>query len=70
MAAKGIHHLGLAVDDLDEAISTYRRLFGAELEERARPEDRSGLVRRYRLMDIGRTEVAVPAEAARLLGSR
>jgi methylmalonyl-CoA/ethylmalonyl-CoA epimerase len=34
MAAKGIHHLGLAVEDLDEAISTYRRLFGAELEER------------------------------------
>jgi len=34
MAAKGIHHLGLAVEDLDEAISTYERLFGAELEER------------------------------------
>jgi methylmalonyl-CoA/ethylmalonyl-CoA epimerase len=34
MAAKGIHHLGLAVEDLDEAISTYQRLFGAELEER------------------------------------
>jgi methylmalonyl-CoA/ethylmalonyl-CoA epimerase len=34
MAATGIHHLGLAVEDLDEAISTYRRLFGAELEER------------------------------------
>jgi methylmalonyl-CoA/ethylmalonyl-CoA epimerase len=35
MAAKGIHHLGLAVDDLDQAISSYERLFGAELEERA-----------------------------------
>jgi methylmalonyl-CoA/ethylmalonyl-CoA epimerase len=34
MAAKGIHHLGLAVEDLDEAISTYQRLLGAELEER------------------------------------
>jgi methylmalonyl-CoA/ethylmalonyl-CoA epimerase len=34
MAAKGIHHVGLAVEDLDEAISAYRRLFGAELEER------------------------------------
>ena len=39
MAAKGIHHLGLAVDDLDEAISTYERVFGAELEERARQEE-------------------------------
>ena len=34
MAAKGIHHVGLAVEDLDEAISTYRRLLGAQLEER------------------------------------
>jgi methylmalonyl-CoA/ethylmalonyl-CoA epimerase len=39
MAAKGIHHLGLAVADLDEAISTYERMFGAELEERARQDE-------------------------------
>ena len=39
MAAKGIHHLGLAVEDLDEAISTYERLFGAELEERETQDD-------------------------------
>jgi methylmalonyl-CoA/ethylmalonyl-CoA epimerase len=32
--AKGIHHLGVAVDDLDEAVETYRSLFGAELEHR------------------------------------
>ena len=34
MQAKGIHHLGVAVDDLDEAVETYRRLFGAEVERR------------------------------------
>jgi methylmalonyl-CoA/ethylmalonyl-CoA epimerase len=34
MAAKGIHHLGVAVADLDEAISSYERLFDAELEGR------------------------------------
>ena len=34
MAAAGIHHLGVAVADLDEAIETYRRLFGAEVEVR------------------------------------
>lgn len=34
MKATGIHHLGVAVSDLDEAIDTYRRLFGAELELR------------------------------------
>jgi methylmalonyl-CoA/ethylmalonyl-CoA epimerase len=39
MAAKSIHHLGLAVDDLDEAISTYERLFGAELEDRATQDE-------------------------------
>jgi methylmalonyl-CoA epimerase len=39
MCAKGIHHLGLAVDDLDRAISTYERLFGAELEERATQDE-------------------------------
>lgn len=34
MRAKGIHHLGVAVEDLDEAVETYRKLFGAELEQR------------------------------------
>jgi len=32
--AKAIHHLGVAVDDLDEAVDTYRRLFGGEVEGR------------------------------------
>jgi methylmalonyl-CoA epimerase len=32
--AKGIHHLGVAVEDLDEAVNTYQRLFGAEVEGR------------------------------------
>jgi methylmalonyl-CoA epimerase len=31
---RGIHHLGVAVDDLDSALSTYQRLFGARLEHR------------------------------------
>jgi methylmalonyl-CoA/ethylmalonyl-CoA epimerase len=30
----GIHHLGVAVEDLDEALATYERLFGARLEHR------------------------------------
>ena len=34
MRAKGIHHLGVAVEDLDDAVETYRKLFGAELERR------------------------------------
>jgi methylmalonyl-CoA/ethylmalonyl-CoA epimerase len=31
----GIHHVGVAVDDLDAAIETYARLFGASVEHRA-----------------------------------
>src|SRR3954453_16646897 len=34
MDARGIHHLGVAVEDLDEAVATYERLFGAEVEHR------------------------------------
>ena len=34
MEPRGIHHLGVAVEDLDSALSTYERLFGAQLEHR------------------------------------
>lgn len=34
MEPHGIHHLGVAVDDLDQALATYERLFGARLEHR------------------------------------
>jgi methylmalonyl-CoA/ethylmalonyl-CoA epimerase len=30
----GIHHLGIAVEDLEQAVETYQRLFGATLEHR------------------------------------
>ena len=39
MEARGIHHVGVAVDDLDEAISTYERLFGGRLEHRDRVDE-------------------------------
>ncbi len=34
MQPRGIHHLGVAVEDLDQAVATYERLFGAALERR------------------------------------
>jgi methylmalonyl-CoA/ethylmalonyl-CoA epimerase len=34
MQTRGIHHLGVAVSDLDGAVETYERLFGAALERR------------------------------------
>ena len=39
MAARGIHHVGIAVDDLDAAVDRYRALFGATVEHRERVED-------------------------------
>lgn len=39
MPPQRIHHLGVAVAELDAAISTYARLFGAQLEHRARVEE-------------------------------
>ena len=34
MEPRGIHHLGVAVDNLDQAVTTYERLFGAQVEYR------------------------------------
>jgi methylmalonyl-CoA/ethylmalonyl-CoA epimerase len=34
VAPRTIHHLGVAVEDLDRALDTYGRLFAAELEHR------------------------------------
>jgi methylmalonyl-CoA epimerase len=34
MHPRGIHHLGVAVEDLDDAIKTYERLLGASIEHR------------------------------------
>ena len=35
----GIHHVGIAVDDLDAAIARWTSLFGATLEHRERVDD-------------------------------
>jgi methylmalonyl-CoA/ethylmalonyl-CoA epimerase len=37
--ARAIHHVGVAVSDLDVAVATYERLFGGRLEHRERVED-------------------------------
>ena len=39
MDARAIHHVGVAVSDLDAAVATYERLFGGRLEHRERVED-------------------------------
>ena len=39
MEARSIHHVGVAVADLDAAVWTYERLFGGRLEQRERVAD-------------------------------
>ena len=39
MEARSIHHVGVAVEDLDSAVDTYERPFGGRLEHRERVED-------------------------------
>jgi methylmalonyl-CoA epimerase len=39
VSVRGVHHLGFAVADLDEAVSTYAELFGARVEHRERVEE-------------------------------
>ena len=56
MGAKGIHHLGIAVADLDEAVATYERLFGAELEHRETVADQGVEAASLRL-GAGRVEL-------------
>jgi methylmalonyl-CoA epimerase len=56
MTATGIHHLGVAVSDLDEAVETYTRLFGAELEHRSRVADQGVEAASLRVGD-GRVEL-------------
>ena len=59
MVARGIHHLGVAVQDLDEALETYARLFGAELEHRALVGDQ-GVEAAAVLVGSGRIELLAP----------
>jgi methylmalonyl-CoA epimerase len=61
MQARGIHHLGVAVPDLDDALSTYRRLFGATLEHRATLADQ-GVTAASVLVGEGRVELLSPTD--------
>lgn len=62
MRARGIHHLGVAVEDLDDAVATYERLFGAELEHRASVADQ-GVEAAAVLVGDGRVELLAPLGA-------
>jgi len=49
--ARSIHHVGVAVDDLDDAVRTYERLFGGRVEHRERVDDQGVEAASLRLGD-------------------
>jgi methylmalonyl-CoA/ethylmalonyl-CoA epimerase len=53
---RSVHHVAFAVDDLDEAVETYERLFGARVELRGRMED-EGVEAAYLRVGDGRVEL-------------
>jgi methylmalonyl-CoA/ethylmalonyl-CoA epimerase len=57
--SEGIHHLGFAVLDLDEAIATYERLFDARLEHRE-PLQEQGVEAASVLVGAARFELVTP----------
>ena len=59
MRPRGIHHVGVAVENLDAALATYEQLFGAEVEHRATVPDQG--VRAASLkIGAGRVELLEP----------
>lgn len=73
MDVRGIHHLGVAVSDLDEALATYARLFAARLEHRGIVPDQ-GVEAATVLVGESRIELVCPlgedSPVARFLAGR
>ena len=59
MTFRGVHHVGFAVTDLDEAVETYGRLFGATLEHRDAVAEQ-GVEAASVLVGASRVELLVP----------
>ncbi len=59
MDVGAIHHVAVAVERLDEAIETYRRLFGAEVERRETLESQ-GVEAAFLRVGDGRVELLAP----------
>ncbi len=59
MSLRGIHHLGVAVTDLDAAVATYTALLGGTVEHRAVVPDQSVEAASV-LLGTGRVELVMP----------
>ena len=73
MDVRGVHHVAMAVEDLDEAVETYTRLLGARVELRGRMEEQ-GVEAVYLRVGSGRLELVTPlagdTPVGRFLASR
>ena len=61
MEVRSVHHVAFAVTDLDEALETYQRLFGARVELRGRMDDQ-GVEAAYLRIGDGRVELVSALE--------
>ena len=62
MDVRGVHHVAMAVEDLDAAVAAYSRFFGAHVEIRARAEHQ-GVEAVYLRIGSGRVELVTPLSA-------
>jgi methylmalonyl-CoA epimerase len=62
-----VHHVGVAVEDLDEAISSYERLFGAELAGR-QTQEQQGVEAASLVVGNGHVELLAPLAADTAVG--
>jgi methylmalonyl-CoA/ethylmalonyl-CoA epimerase len=62
MEVRGVHHVCMAVDDLERAVEAYARLFEAEVELRGRVEEQ-GVDAVYLRVGDGRVELVSPLHA-------
>ena len=62
MEVRAVHHVAMAVEDLDAAVATYERLFGARVELRGRMEEQ-GVEAVYLRVGSGRVELVSPLGA-------
>jgi methylmalonyl-CoA/ethylmalonyl-CoA epimerase len=56
---RAVHHVAMAVENLDDAVATYERLFGARVELRGRMEEQ-GVEAAYLQVGSGRVELVSP----------
>jgi len=59
VSARGVHHIGIAVENLEEAVASYTHLFGGVLEHRATVEEQ-GIEAASVLVGGARIELVAP----------